>query len=41
MDHKYSPNEHTKYENGLLIATINDEFSSDILKYFNERKEDD
>jgi len=44
MKHLYSPIIHLKYdENGLLIPTeeFSEEFKSDILNYFKERKEDD
>ena len=41
IDHGYSPLQHITYENGLIVANMNKDFSDDILKYFQERKEDD
>lgn len=41
IDHDYSPLQHITYENGLIVANMNKDFSDDILKYFQERKEDD
>ena len=43
MKHQYSPMEHLTYDSqGILIPTakFNNEFKEDILKYFQERKED-
>ena len=43
MHNSYSPIEHLKYENGILVPTdkFTDEFKTDIMNYFIERKEDD
>ena len=41
MEHAYNPELHITYENGLLVSRINNAFASDILNYFQERKEDD
>jgi hypothetical protein len=44
MKHKFSPNEHLTYDSqGIIIPTskFDDDFKEDILKYFQERKEDD
>jgi hypothetical protein len=44
MKHNYSPIDHVKYDEiGLLVPTdkFSEEFKTDIIKYFQERKEDD
>ena len=44
MKHNYSPIEHVTYDDiGLLVPTdkFPEEFKTDIIKYFQERKEDD
>ena len=44
INHQYSPSIHVKYDEiGVLVPTENfsDEFKEDIMKYFEERKEDE
>jgi hypothetical protein len=44
MNHSFSPIKHITYDNnGILVPTVEflEEFKSDIMNYFRERKEDE